>query len=325
MPVIDIFHPRGTAPLGVLEMLCCEVTGLLDIPADNAFAFWHTIAKGNFHRPGWTPDAGYDAGPVVRIRCKSTYSDTQVDALIRLVSDTLATTLGCPKDSPFVLLDRVLPGQLMARGDVWAPEMATASVVLTPVGYVRNDRDAVVDDFWGDVVSQIELDTAVVPSHSLEGLERFSHAEVVFHFDRVAGKPLNLELRAPRGLAHLPRIGVFSQRVKDRPNWLGVSRCEVLERNGTTLTVRGLDAINGTPVLDIKPWMTDFAPRQLTEEPSWVSEIMSDYYSVEYQSTPFARRTETLGLWAGVAASFGLRWPAYTKEEAEIILRGVQM
>lgn len=327
MPVIDIHHPRPGAPEGLLQSLCHEVTTLLGIPADQAFAVWHPVLPGNAWRSGWSEDVPEtSAGPIVRIRCKASYSETQAEALMALVSDRLSVALGSPRDSNFILLDRVQPGQLMARGDIWRPaDEAATAITVTPIGFVRNDRSELADDFWGNVVSDIEIDNSVVPSHSLEGLEKFSHAEVIFHFDKVAGKALNLDLRSPRGLAHLPRVGVFSQRVKDRPNWIGVSRCEVLARNGSTLTARGLDAINGTPVLDIKPWMDDFGPRQTTIEPDWVAEVMSDYYSVARTSDQSQASLASPGLLSRIARALHLRWPAYTKEEAEIVLRGIQL
>lgn len=327
MPVIEILHPRMHAPEGFLSSLCRDVTSLLGIPAEHAFAFWHPVSFENAWRPGWSEDAsGTDDGPIVRIRCKASYTEAQAEALMTLVSDRLVLALGCAKESNFILLDRVQPGQLFVRGEIWKPNSDAASTItVRPIGFVRNDRKELTDDFWGDVVSDIEIDSSVVPSHSLEGLEKFSHAEVIFHFDRVAGKALDLDLRSPRGLALLPRIGVFSQRVKDRPNWLGVSRCEVLARNGSTLTVRGLDAVDGTPVLDLKPWMDAFGPRRTTIEPPWVAEIMSDYYSIACVSAPPPDAKAPLRLWLRIVRALRLRWPAYSKEEAEIVLRGIQL
>lgn len=327
MPVIDILHPRMHAPEGLLSSLCQDVTSLLGIPPEHAFAVWHPVSLGNAWRPGWFDDAsGTNDGPIVRIRCKASYTEAQTEAVMTLVSDRLALALGCNKESNFILLDRVQPGQLMARGEIWKPTSNAASAItVRPIGFVRNDRLDLTDDFWGDVVSDIEIDSSVVPSHSLEGLEKFSHAEVIFHFDRVAGSALNLDLRSPRNLPHLPRVGVFSQRVKDRPNWLGVSRCEVLARNGSTLKVRGLDAVDGTPVLDIKPWMDAFGPRQATIEPPWVPEIMSDYYSVACVSAPPQDAPAPLRFWLRIVRALRLRWPAYTKEEAEIVSRGLQL
>lgn len=84
--------------------------------------------------------------------------------------------------------------------------------------------------------------------------------------------------RHPRGNPNWPRVGIFAQRGKDRPNRLGVTVCRLLAIEGTVLKVKGLDAIDGTPVLDIKPYMQGFAPREAVREPSWAAELMRDYW-----------------------------------------------
>jgi tRNA (Thr-GGU) A37 N-methylase/phenylpyruvate tautomerase PptA (4-oxalocrotonate tautomerase family) len=322
MPIIDIHHPRQNPPDGLLASICAAVTELLEIPKDQCWAIWHPVAQGNYWHPGWQEASPNDlAGPMVRIRCKSSYSEAQARALIQLVSDEIAHGLECPLDSNFILLDRVKSGQLLVRGNIWSgDERRAVPITLVPLAYVRNDRTDLSDDFWGDVVSELELNTSIVPSHSLEGLESFSHAEVVFSFHKVAGKPLNLNLRSPRGLAHLPPIGVLSQRVKDRPNWLGVSRCEILARNGTTLTVRGLDAIDGSPVLDIKPWMDAFGPRQKTIEPSWVTEVMQGYYRVTRPSREGIGASKSLVILRRLCRALPFSWPVLSKRDAETLL-----
>ena len=70
----------------------------------------------------------------------------------------------------------------------------------------------------------------------------------------------------------------MGSRAKNRPNRLGLTVCKILKVEGVTLTVSGLDAIDGTPVLDLKPWMKGFAPRGPVHEPSWSKELMADYW-----------------------------------------------
>lgn len=84
--------------------------------------------------------------------------------------------------------------------------------------------------------------------------------------------------RHPRGRQDWPLTGVFAQRNKDRPNRIGVTICAVVSVEGMRLKVEGLDAIDGTPVIDIKPVMREFAPREEIRQPAWVSELMSDYW-----------------------------------------------
>ena len=112
----------------------------------------------------------------------------------------------------------------------------------------------------------------------LAGLSDFSHLEVIFHFDQVAESEINTGARHPRGRTDWPLVGIFAQRGRNRPNRIGVSICRLLSVEGTRLKVRGLDAVNGTPVLDIKPVMTGFLPRGEIHEPEWVSELMKDYW-----------------------------------------------
>ena len=73
-------------------------------------------------------------------------------------------------------------------------------------------------------------------------------------------------------------VGIFAQRARRRPNRLGVTICAVLSVRETTVTLQGLDAIDGTPILDIKPWFRESAPRGAEAQPAWVSELMARYW-----------------------------------------------
>ena len=123
----------------------------------------------------------------------------------------------------------------------------------------------------------IELDTRFAPD-ALAGLEDFSHIEVVFHFDRVPPDAINTSARHPRNRADWPLVGIFAQRGKARPNRIGVTMCRLLSVEGLKLKVHGLDAVDGTPVLDIKPVMSGFLPRGDIIEPEWAKELMKDYW-----------------------------------------------
>lgn len=132
---------------------------------------------------------------------------------------------------------------------------------LVPVGHVVGGRDQPEDDDWGAVRAVIRLDGQRFGPQSVAGLAEFSHLEVVFVFDRADPSATETGARHPRGRAEWPRVGIFAQRGKDRPNHLGLSRCRLLAVDGLDLHVQGLDAIDGTPVLDVKPWMAEFGPR----------------------------------------------------------------
>jgi tRNA-Thr(GGU) m(6)t(6)A37 methyltransferase TsaA len=149
---------------------------------------------------------------------------------------------------------------------------------LRPIGFVRGGRAEPIDDGWDAVTATIALTPEFGPE-ALAGLDGFSHVEVVFLFHRVAERAVVAGARRPRGRADWPKVGIFAQRGKDRPNRLGVTICKLLGINGTTLNVAGLDAIDGTPILDIKPCMRGFLPRGDIREPDWARELMAGYWA----------------------------------------------
>ncbi len=114
-------------------------------------------------------------------------------------------------------------------------------------------------------------------SRSLMGLASFSHCIVVYVFDKAVWNDSKVS-RHPRGNRDWPEVGIFAQRAKDRPNRLGVTVCRILEVDGSTIRLAGLDAIDGTPVVDIKPWMAEFGPRGEASQPVWSVELMKDYW-----------------------------------------------
>ena len=148
---------------------------------------------------------------------------------------------------------------------------------VTPIGRVSSPRREAIDDDWGDIVSTITLDDRFGRA-ALRGLEDFSHLEVVYVFDQVSEQELHTGARHPRGNPDWPEVGIFAQRGKARPNRLGVSRCDLLSVEGLVVTVRALDAIDGTPVLDIKPYMREFGPRGQVRQPDWSTELMAGYW-----------------------------------------------
>ena len=150
-------------------------------------------------------------------------------------------------------------------------------ITLEPIGTVRNQRAEPIDDGWDAIESRIELDGRF-GADALAGLDAFSHVEVLFAFHLVTDDKISTGARHPRGREDWPKVGIFAQRGKDRPNRLGLCVCPLVGVKGTTITVRGLDAIDGTPVLDIKPYMKGFAPRGDIREPDWAAEIMKEYW-----------------------------------------------
>jgi tRNA-Thr(GGU) m(6)t(6)A37 methyltransferase TsaA len=154
----------------------------------------------------------------------------------------------------------------------------TNDIALRPIGHVRGGRAEAIDDNWGASRACIELDPAVFGPEALAGLDSFSHIEVIFHFDKVPPEKIEYSARHPRSRKDWPLVGIFAQRGKNRPNRLGLCTCRLIRVEGLACVVEGLDAIDGTPVLDIKPVMTSFLPRGEITEPQWVGEIMKDYW-----------------------------------------------
>jgi tRNA (adenine37-N6)-methyltransferase len=151
-------------------------------------------------------------------------------------------------------------------------------VEVVAVGQVVGGRDRPEDDEWADVRAVIRLDPARFDDGAVAGLDAFSHLEVLFVFDRADPAATESGARHPRGRTDWPKVGIFAQRGKDRPNHLGLSRARLLAVDGLDLHVQGLDAIDGTPVLDVKPWMDEFGPRGEVRQPAWSRELMDRYY-----------------------------------------------
>jgi tRNA-Thr(GGU) m(6)t(6)A37 methyltransferase TsaA len=157
--------------------------------------------------------------------------------------------------------------------------VASDTYTLVPVAYVVGGRDEVRDDDWGAERATLRLDGTRFAPEALAGLDAFSHLEVVYLFDRVDPEQVERGARHPRGNAEWPRVGIFAQRAKDRPNRLGVSRCRLLAVDGLDVEVAGLDAVAGTPVLDIKPYMNEFGPQDGPVcQPAWATELMAEYW-----------------------------------------------
>jgi tRNA (adenine37-N6)-methyltransferase len=157
-------------------------------------------------------------------------------------------------------------------------KFAAQTVAVEPIGMVRSSRAAPIDDAWDSETAVIELDPSRFTPDALLGLDQFSHVEVIYWFHHPEAAEPNLSARHPRGRTDWPKVGIFAQRAKNRPNRLGHTICRVLAVDGLALHVAGLDAIDSTPVLDIKPWMSGFAPRGTINEPDWAKELMAGYW-----------------------------------------------
>jgi tRNA (adenine37-N6)-methyltransferase len=152
-------------------------------------------------------------------------------------------------------------------------------IALEPVGFVLGGRTDPIDDDWGRVEAVIRLDPLQFGPDAVAGLGSFSHVVVVFQFHQVDPADVQSGARRPRGNPDWPEVGMFAQRARMRPNRLGVSTCRLTAAEGLDLHVRGLDAIAGSPVLDVKPFMREFQPPEAdVRQPTWSTELMRGYY-----------------------------------------------
>lgn len=150
-------------------------------------------------------------------------------------------------------------------------------IVTHPIAYVISSRKDADDDRWDAETATIQL-ISPYGGDSVAGLSQFSHIEVLFCFHLVEPSRVVVGARHPRGNISWPLTGIFAQRGKNRPNRLGTTMCRLQRVEGSTLFVSGLDAIDGTPVLDIKPVMREFLPRGEVAQPQWSHDLMKDYW-----------------------------------------------
>lgn len=150
---------------------------------------------------------------------------------------------------------------------------------VEPIARVVGGRAEPTDDFWGGTRAVVRIDGDRFSADATAGLAEFSHLEIVFRFHLTDPTDLNLGARRPRDNPDWPPVGIFGHRNMRRLNWLGVSRCRLLRVDGLDLHVEDLDAVDGTPVLDIKPWFAEFGPRGEIRQAPWSTEMLVNYFA----------------------------------------------
>jgi tRNA-Thr(GGU) m(6)t(6)A37 methyltransferase TsaA len=141
-------------------------------------------------------------------------------------------------------------------------------LTLRPIGWVVQGRRG--SDRWQETEAEIQIDPAW--AEALDGIEGFSHIWVVWWLDRHGPPPEQRKVR-PEGRDEMPLLGIFSTRSPRRPNPVAITAVRLLERQGARLRVQGLDAWEGTPVLDLKPYLRrgDLIPEATT--PDWLERL----------------------------------------------------
>lgn len=148
-------------------------------------------------------------------------------------------------------------------------------IVMHPIGWVRNNVKQKKHVAWGEDVSTLCLNAEYYGG--LKGMEAFSHAIVVYYLDQARYEREKHLQRRPQNREDMPLVGIFSQRGKDRPNTIGMTAVEVVSVGEGEMIVKGLDAIDGTPVLDIKPYYPVY-DRKDASVPEWVDRLMEHYF-----------------------------------------------
>lgn len=151
-------------------------------------------------------------------------------------------------------------------------------IEFSPIGTVEGGRRIPEKDGWAGNQSRLVLDAGRFTPAALAGLSTFSHVMVIFYFHAEADEPVELGARSPRGRDEWPQVGIFAQRGRMRPNRIGVSIATIDSVDGLIVHVSGLDAISGTPILDIKPVIEGYAPRGDFFQPAWATSLMEHYW-----------------------------------------------
>lgn len=140
---------------------------------------------------------------------------------------------------------------------------------MRALGKAKNDVGGSKLLGWKDVVTEIVIDKKY--SKGLDGIEDYSHVIVVYWMDKEGECHLK---HHPQGRADVPYVGIFACRCPQRPNRIAISTVELLSRNVNTLKVKGLDIVNGTPILDIKPYTPQYDEVKKAKVPAWVKRLV---------------------------------------------------
>jgi tRNA (adenine37-N6)-methyltransferase len=149
-------------------------------------------------------------------------------------------------------------------------------IELIPIATVKNSRTTPTDDNWENIISEIVL-ADNIPTEVFNSISDFSHLEIIYYFDKVENRNIIFSGH-PRENLKYPSVGIFGQRKKDRPNRIGICTVQLLEHNGRTIKVKYLDAIDGTPILDIKPVFKEYQLKGEIKQPNWATDLMKNYW-----------------------------------------------
>lgn len=140
---------------------------------------------------------------------------------------------------------------------------------LTPIGFVKNAVAEPKKEDWQSITSEIIVNEDL--KEALSGIDEFSHIIVIYWMHRTSSAERSVMKVHPKRNPNLPLVGVFATRSPARPNPIGIATVKLLECRDNVLKVIGLDAIDGTPVLDIKPHIPGSDSPLETKIPDWLN------------------------------------------------------
>lgn len=142
-------------------------------------------------------------------------------------------------------------------------------ITVTPIGYAKNKVKRPQQGGWKNVISTIELDRKYMKG--LKGIKDYSHLLIIFHMNLAKHYELT---HVPQGkVGVVPEVGVFACRCPARPNPIGITTAKLLSVSANKIKVKGLDVLDGTPIVDIKPYTPNYDSVKNARVPAWVSKL----------------------------------------------------
>lgn len=142
------------------------------------------------------------------------------------------------------------------------------TIVLRPIGFVKNKVKKPRFGGFAKEASEIILEKEF--SEALDGLEDYSHIIIVYFMDKVKDYVIK---HRPQGNPNVPIVGIFACRCPQRPNPIGITTVKLIERKGNKIKVKGLDILDGTPIIDIKPYWPQYDKAKNPKIPDWVNKL----------------------------------------------------
>ena len=144
------------------------------------------------------------------------------------------------------------------------------TMTIKAIGIVRNDIEQTPEepDWWAELISELVIAPAL--TEALDGLEGFTHIIVLYWMHLLTRDDMPLKVH-PMGRQDVPLQGIFATRTPNRPNRIGKAVVRLLERQGNILKVTGLDALDGSPVIDIKPYIPGYDSVADAGVPQWIT------------------------------------------------------